>query len=74
MKQSTESRHLDWNIRTVVGIDNPDDRKPDDRDRYFVRGIDEIAHDGNRFNYSSDRAQCVDTEHLADERRAAQIL
>lgn len=68
MKQSTESRHLDWNIRTVVAIDNPDDWKPGDPDRYFVRGIAEIARDGDRFNYTSDQAQIVDTAYFTDLR------
>lgn len=71
MKHSTESRHLDWNIRTVVAIDNPADSKPGDPDRYFVRGIAEIAHDGDRFGYTSDQAQTVDTDHFTDERLAA---
>lgn len=71
MKRSTESRHLDWNIRTVVGIDNPDDWTRGDPDRYFVRGLAEIAHDGDRFSYSSDKAISVDTPHFTDERLAA---
>lgn len=66
MKLSTESRYMDWEIRTVVGIDNPDDWRPGDPDRYLVRGIAELAHDGDRFAYSSDKAQVFDTEHFTD--------
>lgn len=70
MKQSTETTHLDWEIRTVVGIDNPDDWKPGDADRLFVRGIATLRADGDRFGYSSDRPQTFDTEHFTDERLA----
>lgn len=70
MKQSTESEHLDWDIRTVVGIDNPGDWKPGDPDRFFVRGIAEVSADGDRFNYSSDKPLTVTTEHFTDERLA----
>lgn len=66
MKQATESRHMDWELRTVVGIDNPDGWKPGDPDRYLVRGIAELAHDGDRFKYSSDQPQLFDTEHFTD--------
>lgn len=71
MKYSTDSTHLDWNIRTVVGIDNPEDWKPGDPDRYFVRGIAEFDQGGDRFGYSSIDAQTVDTDHFTDERLAA---
>jgi hypothetical protein len=66
MKQSTESRHLDWELRTVVGIDNPDDWKPGDPDRYFVRGIATLAHDGDKFGYSSEDPISLDGAHFTD--------
>lgn len=71
MKQSTISDHLDWEIRTVVGFDNPDDWKPGDPDRYLVRGVAELRHDGDRFRYTSDAPLLATTEHFDDARRAA---
>ena len=71
MKLSTESTHLDWSIRTVAAPDNPEDWKPGDPDRYFVRGVAELRQDGDRFKYTSDKPLTVDTEHIDDVRRAA---
>lgn len=67
MKRSTTSTHLEWDIRTVVGIDNPDDWKPGDPDRYFVRGIATLLPDADRFNYADDQPQIVDGAHFTDE-------
>jgi hypothetical protein len=36
-----------------------------------VRGIAEIDREGDRFGYSSDKPQIVDTDHFTDERLAA---
>jgi hypothetical protein len=35
-----------------------------------MRGIVEIAHDGDKFNYSSDQPQTVDTRHFTDKHLA----
>lgn len=71
MKYATDSRHLDWVIRTVVAVDNPDDWKSGDSDCYYVSGIAEIAADGDRFAYTSLQPQTYNTDHFTDERRAA---
>ena len=70
MQQSTESEFMDWHIRTVVGFDNPDDWKPGDADRYFVRGVAEMRTDGDRFSYSSNEPQVHSTGHFTDPRLA----
>lgn len=70
MKQSTTSNHIDWEIRTVVGIDNPDDWEPGNPDRFYVRGIAEVRPDGDRFGYTSNEPLIVTTEHFDDERLA----
>ncbi|GEM_PF-5329979 len=67
MKQATTTTHLDWEIHTVVGIDNPDDWKLGDPDRYFVRGIATLLPDADRFNYTDDEPQIVDGDHFTDE-------
>lgn len=67
MRRSIDSRHLDWDIRTTVGIDNPDDWKPGDPDRLFVRGIATLAADGDRFGYTDDQPQIIDGTHFTNE-------
>lgn len=72
MRRSIDSRHLDWDIRTTVGIDNPDDWKPGDTDRLFVRGIAILAADGDRFGYTDDQPQIIDGTHFTDESLAGE--
>ena len=73
MKIATQSSHLGWEIRTTVGIDNPDNWKHGDPDRYFVCGIAELAPNADRFDYSSDQPQTFSTPHFTDERMAARF-
>jgi hypothetical protein len=70
MKRATESEFMDWYIRTVVGIDNPDEWKPGDADRYFVRGVAEVKRDDSRFNYTSNEPVIFTTGHFTDPRLA----
>lgn len=72
MRRSIDSRHLDWDIRTTVGIDNPDDWKPGDPDRLFVRGVATLAADGDRFDYTDDQPQIIDGTHFTDESLAGE--
>lgn len=62
---------MDWEARTIVGFDNPDDWKPGDPDRYFVRGVAELRADADRFAYSSNEPVIYTTGHFTDPRLAA---
>lgn len=71
MKLDTFTTHNDWEVRTVVAIDNPDDWKPGDPDRYFVRGVaifPPAARDG--FSFTSLDPLTADSAHFTDERLA----
>ena len=71
MERAKTCEFMDWEIRTIVGFDNPDDWKPGDPDRYFVRGVAELRPDGDRFAYTNIEPQVYSTGHFADPRLAA---
>lgn len=71
MKHDTFSTHHVWEIRTVVGIDNPDDWKRGDPDTYVVRGVAQFPAGGvDAFSWLSLDPLTAESERFTDERLA----
>ena len=70
MERAKTCEFMDWEIRTIVGFNNPEDWRPGDPDRYFVRGVAELRADGDRYAYTSVEPQIYSTGHFHEERRA----
>ena len=71
MQQAKTCTFMDWEIRTMVDFDNPDDWVPGDPDRYVVRGFAERNHSSERLSYRSNEPQVFTTGHFTDARLAA---
>lgn len=68
---SNDTTYEGWDIHTGRGIDNPDDWKPGDPDRYIVRGYavwPPLAKGAD--DWTSIEPVLAESEHFTDERLA----
>ena len=69
---SNDTTYHHWQIRTVTGIDNPEDWRKGDPDRYIVRGYAQFPPNGiDSFSWTDLAPIEAESEHFADARDTA---